>query len=361
MQRTSPTPDFNRIKTALWLRGEPDRVPIAEVYVDPFIKERFIGRPVQTLEDMVEFYYKAGYDFVELRQGFGLLMGSDYSHSESSMNRVSYTAVGEKGAPRQKRVWAEQHRGLINDLDSFDRYPWPRIDEFDFGEFEEIKSILPEGMKVIAVGGKIFSYAWELMGFEAFCVNVITNIGIVQRLMDKIAEIQIAVFERMASYDVVGAMWLADDLAYASGLMISPDFFREYLFPYFTEYKKICDKYQIPLIYHSDGNVTEVIDDLIACGVNALHPIEPKAMDIFTLKEKYGNKLCLIGNIDVGETLTRGTPDKVRLEVKDKIKKLARGGGYCLGSSNAVTNYVKFENYTTMLEAAAQYGKYPIS
>ena len=352
-------PNFDRITTALTLRGEPDRVPLAEVYVDPFIKERFLGRPIRDLEDNVEFYYKAGYDYVELRQGFGILMGSDYSHHDSS-GHISYTNVSDGAGSKQKRIWAEQHSGIILDNDTLNSFAWPSIDDFSFTAFEKIKNILPDGMKVIAVGGKIFSPAWELMGFETFCMNTIINIGLVQRLMRKIAEIQLAIFERMASYEVVGAMWLADDLAYASGLMISPNFFRSYLFPYFVEYKKVCDKYHLPLIYHSDGNITEVIDDLIQCGVNAIHPIEPKAMNIFELKSRYGDKLCLIGNIDVGETLTRGTPQEVRIEVIDKIRKLAPGGGYCLGSSNAITNYVKLENFEAMLEAAGDYGAYPI-
>jgi uroporphyrinogen decarboxylase len=339
----SLSPDFKRILKALTLDGEPDRVPLAEVYIDPFIKELYLGRPVKTLEDTVEFYYKAGYDYVELRQGFGLFMGSSYSHGEIDSEKVSYTAVGKKGLPKQKRIWAEQHKGIITNEEDVKKYPWPRIDDFDFSEFENVKTLLPEGMKVIAVGGKIFASAWELMGFETFCLNTIVNIGLVEHLMKKIADIQLAIFERMASFDVVGAMWLADDLAYSAGLMISPDFFRKYLFPYFIQYKNICNKYDIPLIYHSDGNILEVIDDLIECGINALHPIEPKAMNIFDLKEKYGKKLCLIGNIDVGETLTRGNSDKVKSEVKGKILRLAPGGGYCLGSSNAITNFVKIE------------------
>ena len=353
-------PNFDRMKKAFTLQGEPDKVPIAEIYIDPFIKERFLGRPVVDLEDNVEFYYRAGYDFVELRQGFGILMGNDYGHHHPS-SHVSFTAVSDDTQPKQKRVWAEEHAGIIVDKDTLERFPWPRLDDFSFEAFENVGRCLPAGMKVIAVGGKIFSAAWELMGFETFCLNTILNVGLVQRLISKIAELQLAVFERMASYDTVGAMWLADDLAYSSGLMISPSFFRQHLFPYFVEYKKICQKYGLPLLYHSDGNITEVIDDLIQCGVNAIHPIEPKVMDIFEIKSKYGAKLCLIGNIDVGETLTRGTRERVRSEVINKIRRLAPGGGYCLGSSNAITNYVKFDNYIAMLETVRDCGSYPIS
>jgi uroporphyrinogen decarboxylase len=356
-----PSPDFNRLRRALMLEGEGDRVPIAEVYVDPYIKELFLAKPVQSLDDLVEFYYRAGYDYVELRQGFGILMGEDYSSDNVSATEISYTRASGKDKPRRKRTWAHQHIGVIKDAEALDNYLWPRVEDFDFSEFENIKGILPDGMKVIAVGGKIFSVAWELMGFENLCLSIITNVGLVQKLMERIASIQLKVFEVMAGFEVVGAMWLADDLAHSTGLMVSPQFFRKHLFPWFIEYKKICEKYSLPLIYHSDGCILEVIEDLIDCGINALHPIEPKAMDIYSLKEEYGNRLCLIGNIDVGETLARGTPEAVEEEVRQKIFRLAPGGGYCIGSSNAITDYVSLENYVAMLEASFKYGRYPIN
>jgi len=101
-----------------------------------------------------------------------------------------------------------------------------------------------------------------------------------------------------------------------------------------------------------------VLDDLIACGVNALHPIEPKAMDIVELKGRVQGKLCLIGNIDLGYTLTRGTPAEVEAEVRTRIAALAPGGGYCVGSSNTVTEYVPLANFRAMVEATRRWGRY---
>ncbi len=341
------------------LEGEGDRVPLAEVFIDRYIKELFLGRPVRDLNDLVEFYYSAGYDYVELRQGLGMFMGEGYSDTTGSSN-ISFTVAAGQGAPRRKRTWVQEHQGRIKDEQTLADYPWPTIEDFDFSEFEKTKSTLPKEMKVIAVGGKIFSVAWELMGFESFCFSLVENIGLVQGLFEKIASVQLQVFERMASFDRVGAMWLADDLAYSTALMVSPEFFRKFLFPWFREYKKICEKYSLPLIFHSDGCLYEVIEDLIDCGIDALHPIEPKAMNIYELKKKYGQSLCLIGNVDVGETLSRGTPEMVDEEVKEKISRLAPGGGYCIGSSNGITDYVPLENYIAMIEASVRYGRYPI-
>ncbi|MGW8250995.1 MAG: uroporphyrinogen decarboxylase family protein [Anaerolineales bacterium] len=115
-----------------------------------------------------------------------------------------------------------------------------------------------------------------------------------------------------------------------------------------------------PLIFHSDGLLDQVLPDIIAAGVDALHPIEPKCMDIAAVKKAYGDRLALVGNLDLGYTLTRGTPQEVRDEVRYLIQNVAPGGGYLLGSANSVTNYVPLENYQAMLEAALDYGKYPI-
>ena len=67
-----------------------------------------------------------------------------------------------------------------------------------------------------------------------------------------------------------------------------------------------------------------------------------------------------MGNIEIGEILTLGTPADVEAEVKDRIRRLAPGGGYAVGSSNTVAHYVKLENFEAMVKATRKYGRYPI-
>jgi uroporphyrinogen decarboxylase len=126
------------------------------------------------------------------------------------------------------------------------------------------------------------------------------------------------------------------------------------------ELASIAHQAGMPFILHSDGKLWQVLDDLVALGLDALHPIEPKAMDINTVKQRYGHRLALFGNIDLGYTLTRGTPDEVRAEVRRRIRDLAPGGGYAVGSSNSVTHYVPLANFNAMREATFDYGAYPI-
>jgi uroporphyrinogen decarboxylase len=82
-------------------------------------------------------------------------------------------------------------------------------------------------------------------------------------------------------------------------------------------------------------------------------------MDILEVKRHYGDRLCLVGNVEV-DTLSRGTPEEVRDEVRTLLREVATGGGYCIGSSNTVPNYARLENYKAMIEEAWQLGRYPI-
>lgn len=142
--------------------------------------------------------------------------------------------------------------------------------------------------------------------------------------------------------------------------MVSPQVLREHMFPYLREMGRICQRKDLPFILHSDGYLWPIMDDLLEIGFNAIHPIEPKAMDLGELKEKLGHRLCFLGAIDLGEVLTRGDPTVVDEAVRQRIRDTAPGGGYGVGSSNTVAHWVPMENYVAMLVAARKYGQYPI-
>ena len=111
---------------------------------------------------------------------------------------------------------------------------------------------------------------------------------------------------------------------------------------------------------HSDGNTMPIFEDIVAMGIDGYQAIEPDAgMDIAVLKAKYGEKLCLIGNVDCGNTLTLGSPPQVIAESRHVIDCAAEGGGFILGSSNSIHDGIKLENFLAMTNTAVKYGKYP--
>lgn len=353
-------PNFERVRRALLLQGEPDRVPLMELEVHQQIKSAFLGRAVKGPADDVEFWVKAGYDFVPQQIG---MVTTLFHESKSRGNifevaRAKYSVLSDK---EEQKLWAHEGKGVITTLEEFKAFDWPTAQYFDYSILEVLASHMPPGMKVVPYTVGYLLPVYILMGAETLFMSLYENPRLVEKLFEKVGSIEYGVLEKVLEHDCVGAVWITDDIAYSDNLLISPKHLRQYVFPWFKRAVDLCRKKGRPVIYHSDGKLYDVMDDLIDCGFNAIHPIEPKAMDIAYLKKTVGDKLCLIGNIDLAYTLTLGTPDEVAEETKQRLHDVAPGGGYCVSSSNSVTDYVPLENFNAMRETALTYGTYPIS
>ena len=345
-------PDYRRLLTTI-RHAEPDRVPMAELGVDRPIKEAVLGKPVRDVASDVEFWYRAGYDYIYLRPGY------EYAGVPGLV--ASGTSISaEASAAREAETIDILAQGVIQSWADLEAYPWPDPATVDCSALDEAAGLLPAGMGIISGVGGIFTRCWMLMGFESFSYALADRPDFVAALFDRVGAIQCAVLRRVVRMRRVFAIWYGDDLGYTEGLMISPKLLRRHLFPWLEELIAIAHAAGMPFIIHSDGRLYDVIDDLIAIGLNALHPIEPKAMDIVDLKARYAGKLALFGNIDMGSTLVRGTPADVRAEVRQRIKDLAPGGGYAVSSSNSIARYVPVANYNALREATSEFGAYPI-
>ncbi len=361
-------PDFERVRKTLLLQGEPDRVPIMEHNIDRDVKKAFLGRAPQTLEDEVEFWMAAGYDYVPTAIGLrtairvttGLVQASAGATDLSRALKISKTRYSVIEDEERERGWAEEGTGIIAGRAEFESIRWPDPEAMDYSIFEELERHLPKGAKAIASIGYIFSTAVRLMGFQNFCEKLVDDPGLVERVIDTVGNIQIKVFEKVIRMDVVGATWHPDDIAYGTGLMIAPKYLRKFHWQWYREMARISRSLGKPLIYHSDGNLDEALDDIAESGITTLHPIEPKVMDIVEVKRKYGHKLSLIGNLDLNYLLPFGTTEEVDAEVRRLIRQVGPGGGYAVGSGNSVTEYVPVANFNAMRVAAFKYGGYPI-
>ena len=342
-------PDFDRVLTAL-KRGIPDRVPPCELSVDAEVKELFLGHPVATLRDDVEFWQSAGYDYI-------VVSTKGQPIPDEVSQEMLIAAEGQR--PHEHR-WAVSGHGAVTDWASFDAYPWISESQVDYRDIDGLRPLLPDGMKAVANQGPLFSGVWRLMGLESFSYALVEDPALVAAVFEKIGELSVRITRANVQKEWVGAIWLGDDIAYSTSLLTSPQVFRRYALPYYRRIGEICREHDKPLIYHSDGNVLAVLEDLIkVVGITALHPIEPKAMSIHQIKHDYGDRIALIGNVDV-DLLSRGTPEMIVQQTKELLRGVAPGGGYLLGSSNSIPYYVPLENYRAMLDTLREFGSYPI-
>ncbi|MEI7634611.1 MAG: uroporphyrinogen decarboxylase family protein [bacterium] len=344
-------PDFSRLRKALMCQGEADRVPFIELGVHRMFKEQIIGHSCLTVPDEIEFAQRAGYDYIKIQPVIDMNPGKIYPAGGPQ----TFTLGVDTG----ERRWADEHGGAINSWEDFERYVWARPEDVNYSRLEEAARILPPDIGLIGQYGDIFTFVWTLMGFENFSLAIYEQPDLIDALFERVGGIICNLFENMASMERMDAMWFSDDLAYTGGLMISPNLFRKHLFPWVKKIGDFCRRRGIPFLYHSDGKLWEVIDDLIVCGVTALHPIEPKAMDIAEVKRRYAGRLAVLGNVEV-DLLSRGSTEDVEAQVRAILRRAAPGGGFALGSSNSVPEYVKPENYAAMLNAGDRWGIYPI-
>jgi len=349
-------PDFKRFRTMLLRNEEPDYVPLGDTDVHPLHKEAILGRPVRTLEDEVAFWATAGYDYVPVEQG--LQLTELIRRGTMTENTAQYAVDTQE---EQSRSWVNEGKGLITTRGQLEDLTWPDPDDLDYSTFERIGKQLPEKMRVIAILGKVFSCTWWLMGLEGMSMALVDEPDLVREIFEKVAMFQFRVFENMLRFDCIGAVWHADDIAFSTQLMVNPRLLREHVFPWYKKMNDLAHAQGWLAIYHSDGALQQALDDIVGSGFDGLNPIEPKAMDINKVKREYGSRISILGNIDLGYTLTRGTPEEVRQEVQQRIRDLAPGGGYAVASSNSIPEYVPLANFNAMREAVFEYGKYPIA
>jgi uroporphyrinogen decarboxylase len=336
------SPNINAFLKTL-RREKVNYIPLAELGVHPKIKEVFLSKRIIELEDEVNFWLKAGYDYIKLQPKV------DFNPMKIGIdNNVSYNHDGTIF-----RKWASENNGVISNFDDFENYKFPAISDFDYSNFDKVNKVLPERMGVVGQYGDIFTMTWEMMGFESFSFALFENEELVTELNNRLGELVLSMFEYFVQSENIDAIWYSDDIAYSNSLMVSPSVLDKYFFPWLKKIGALAKLYNKPLIYHSDGILFDVMDRIIECGVDAIHPIEPKAMNLADVKNRYGKKLCLIGNIDV-DLLSRGTIDEIRNNVYKNIEEAGFDGGYCVGSGNSIPEYVKLENYIAMIETVKE-------
>ena len=207
-----------------------------------------------------------------------------------------------------------------------------------------------------------FGVWYNLTGFENYMIWFYTERERLFKLMKKHVEFNVELAKECFKHggDVV---WIGDDFACNLGTFINPLDMKEYYFPLLKwQVKELKKSLGVPVILHSDGDLTDVMDMIIDTGVDAVMALQPFCgMDIRYLKEKYGKKITLWGNINISDLLEFGNTSEVRTVVKETIKIAAPGGRFILSTSNSpAIPSIPTENILSMYEAAEEYGYYPI-
>jgi uroporphyrinogen decarboxylase len=204
---------------------------------------------------------------------------------------------------------------------------------------------------------------WEGFGLPNFS-KLLANSTAAKQIFDERGQFALNMTQLVIEWGEETAILLCDDYGFKKGLFMSPNHYQKYIIPWL---KRICDtahKGGLKVILHSCGDNYKLIPDIIESGVDGLHPIEPTTANpeynIFKLNDKYGDKLCFIGNVSP-QDLSDKDPLDIRTTTKKLIKRLGPRGGFILSSGHSINPAVKLENFLAMRDALKEFGNYPIN
>ena len=172
------------------------------------------------------------------------------------------------------------------------------------------------------------------MGLKEFFIAVHTQPELITGLMKRSTDWTIEMITHAVNLEVDFILF-GDDVAFSTGLMMSPKKFKEIVLPSYEKIVKASEK--VPLIWHSDGAIEPLLPMIVKAGFSGVHSLEPNAkINLGEIKKRYGDKLVLFGNMDVTNVLTQDNLQLVRNEVERCMRQGSPGGGYVFSSSNSL-------------------------
>jgi uroporphyrinogen decarboxylase len=199
--------------------------------------------------------------------------------------------------------------------------------------------------------GHLFEVAWALRGIENFLVDLIKHQDFVHDLLEGITEYYLALIDQSVMYDI-DIFYFGDDWGSQNmGLMMGPAHWRRFIKPCLARLFARVKEAGKFVHLHSDGDVSAIFEDLIDIGLDVYNPFQPEIMDVYGMKQRYGDRLCFHGGIGIQELLPFGTPQQVRAEAQRMMREVGAGGGYILAPSHSVLADTPAANLAALIEA----------
>lgn len=281
-----------------------------------------------------------------------------YQTCEPGGEYVDEWGVGWKAIPYETRfgpgIYTEFVRHPLADEKALDAYVPPSPESsLLYRDAQRLIADYREEYWIVGVTvTTIWETAWALRGLERMMMDLIENPELAGRILDIPYNYHLAAAGRLVGMGV-DMIWLGDDVGSQHGMIMSPAMWRAILRPRLSAFIRTLKDINpaIKVAYHSCGNITAIVGDLVEIGVDVLNPIQPACMNLEHLAQAYGDKLCFWGSIDEQQTLPFGSPEDVRREVEARIKVLGRHGGLILGPTHHVQLDTPMENFWATVDA----------
>lgn len=214
------------------------------------------------------------------------------------------------------------------------------------------------------LGGELFEGAWRMRGFELFMKDLVKRPELVDYLLDQL-EMMASESARILAAAGVDVLVLDDDVAYKDGLLISPAMWRRHFKPRMARIiaaargaaadgEAAAPQAAPAVLYHCDGDFSQLLGDLVEIGVDAVNPVAPDCMDAAAIRSTFGERPALWGTVGTAWSWDCGSPAQMRQEVRTRIEDLGKRGLLLCPAYDL--DYSPRENVTAFVEAVREFG-----
>jgi len=339
--------------TAAIEHRRPDRVPKGDLAIESGLLRALIG---------AEAFDRLGPN-ERLGEVWRLLDADLVNVHQFPMRRVGQT---DDGLPVFRSVLGDEHvitegsshlhKAAIADIAEADDYAPPDPASCLTGTLDWF--VANSDLFVFAqIMGPISALDW-MLGTEDYLVWCMTDTPRVRLLSEKVIGCELS--RAMTFLDRgADAILIADDIAYNRGLFLPPTIMAQLAWPiYHRMIGRIKAHRDVPVFLHTDGDIRTALGDIVACGFDGLHSLQPSAgIDIAQVKRDFGRRLCLMGNLDLDRLMPFAAPGQVQAQVRWLCEAIGRDGGFILSTCNSLIDAIPPENVLAMYGAVDGSGR----
>jgi uroporphyrinogen decarboxylase len=337
----NPLTKKERMRRALW-REPVDWLPCQTNYT-PVMEKK-----------LADFFHLSAKELPARLNNHLLRLDLTYPKRLGADGRIGYDWWGAGWDTRTEGCW-HSFAPLIENAD-LSKFPWPDSSEPHLLDGAAKALAEDHGRHFVApnFGFCLFERAWSLRGFDALLMDMVEKPEWVEKLLERIAEIQIAVARRFVGLGVDGG-YFGDDYGAQRGLLFSPTVWRRLLKPRLARLFAVFRGAGLPVILHSDGDIWAILPDLVDIGLTCLNPVQPEVLEHERLHREFGRHLSFYGGISTQTVMPGGTPAQVKQASAVCVRQLApQGTGLILGPSHRMQSDIPAQNVAALLEAWPQ-------
>ncbi len=262
-----------------------------------------------------------------------LIGSNEFGATRSDMGHAEYAAGGVDRRDTVYNLYDDPEEVL-----NFD--PWEKLGEKDHKEliarfeahYRANCAANPDGVNMTGTYVTLISGLIDLFGWDMLLLAAGTDQQRFGDLTNRYASWMQQYYDALAEADVPVIM-MHDDMVWSSGAILRPAWYRKYVFPNYQRYIAPVIAGGAKVVFCSDGNFTEFVDDIAACGVHGF-VFEPMT-SLEYIVQQYGQTHVIVGNADT-RILLNGT----RADIRAEVERCMSLGKNCPGFFMAVGNHI---------------------